>query len=924
MSIPKPQKTNFGSSPAGYIPGLGRGAVGFITRSDIGPSRLGAEAAAAAAPAGYVAGAGRGAGGNNDDHHDGDRGDYSESRYDPWSGYEGSLFANAGEYDEEDREADDTYDQVENFMDMRRKVRREKRLKVELERMRAEKPPISQQFADVKRGLAKMTADDWMNIPEIGNYSIKKEKRDKYVPVPDRIIEGGRRELETTTTLETSTNDSATPKNLSEFGEARGAVLSLKLDKISDSVKGQSTIDRTGYLTDLNSLPFAGVSGGDLDIGDMKKARLLLKSVIETNPKHAPGWIAAARLEELDGKLHTARSILAQGLEHCPESEDIWLEAARLEPLEKSKAVLAKAVTTVPNSAKIWLAAAGKETDEATKIKVLKRALEFVSTSERVWKALIELESEEGAKALLYRAVECIPDKLDMWLALAKLEDYANAQVILNRARQTLPTEASIWIHAAKLEETQGNEQNVETVIRRGLKILQKNGVQLKREDWLREAEVAEKNNNIMTCNAIINASADVEIDEEDREKTWLEDARHFTERKSFVTARALYKHAVNVYPHKQHLWIKLIEFEKTNGTRERVVETMKQAIEACKEEDIFWLMYAKYEWQRGDIDRAREILKEAVAVHKTKDSVYLAASKLERELGNHDNARQILQDASEVCKSPKIWMQRIQIERELHEESKAWDICEKSLKLFPTFPKLWMIAGQLLIQKKEYEKAKAYYEKGLEYNLKTSPQLWICHINLEELLGNFAKARGICDKAKNKIPKNSDLWYTSVKLEQNAKNPHGVVHMLSRGLQECQNNGELWALAIELEPKAQRKAKSLDAIKSCDNDPFVIVAVAKLFWKERKLEKARKWFERAIAINSDYGDAWIYYYRFEREFGKPLEVAEIVRNCNAADPHHGRLWVSISKQVDNWRLKPEQIMNIGASKIEHEFSMIE
>ena len=41
----------------------------------------------------------------------------------------------------------------------------------------------------------------------------------------------------------------------------------------------------------------------DAEIGDIKKARLLLKSVITTNPKHAPGWIAAARLEEVAGKL---------------------------------------------------------------------------------------------------------------------------------------------------------------------------------------------------------------------------------------------------------------------------------------------------------------------------------------------------------------------------------------------------------------------------------------------------------------------------------------------------------------------------------------------------------------------------------------------------------------------------------------------
>lgn len=42
------------------------------------------------------------------------------------------------------------------------------------------------------------------------------------------------------------------------------------------------------------------------DINDMKKARLLLKSVRETNPKHAPAWIASARLEEIAGKLQVS------------------------------------------------------------------------------------------------------------------------------------------------------------------------------------------------------------------------------------------------------------------------------------------------------------------------------------------------------------------------------------------------------------------------------------------------------------------------------------------------------------------------------------------------------------------------------------------------------------------------------------------
>jgi len=60
---------------------------------------------------------------------------------------------------------------------------------------------------------------------------------------------------------------------------------------------------------------------------DVKKGRTLLKSVRETNPSHAPAWIASARLEELTGKLQAARNLIMKGTEHCLRSEDVWLRA---------------------------------------------------------------------------------------------------------------------------------------------------------------------------------------------------------------------------------------------------------------------------------------------------------------------------------------------------------------------------------------------------------------------------------------------------------------------------------------------------------------------------------------------------------------------------------------------------------------------
>ena len=86
---------------------------------------------------------------------------------------------------------------------------------------------------------------------------------------------------------------------------------------MSDSVTGQTVVDPKGYLTNLNSLKITSTA----EIGDIKKARVLLQSVTSTNPKHGPGWIAAARVEEFASKIVAGRKIILQGCEQCPESE---------------------------------------------------------------------------------------------------------------------------------------------------------------------------------------------------------------------------------------------------------------------------------------------------------------------------------------------------------------------------------------------------------------------------------------------------------------------------------------------------------------------------------------------------------------------------------------------------------------------------
>ena len=87
-----------------------------------------------------------------------------------------------------------------------------------------------------------------------------------------------------------------------------------------------TSVDPKGYLTSLNSV----VLKTEAEIGDIKRARMLFDSLVKSNPKHAPGWIAAACLEEHAGRMVAARKLIKAGCEQCPKSDDVWLEAARL------------------------------------------------------------------------------------------------------------------------------------------------------------------------------------------------------------------------------------------------------------------------------------------------------------------------------------------------------------------------------------------------------------------------------------------------------------------------------------------------------------------------------------------------------------------------------------------------------------------
>ncbi|XP_013148071.1 PREDICTED: pre-mRNA-processing factor 6 [Papilio polytes] len=810
-------------APLGYVAGVGRGATGFTTRSDIGPARDANDVSddRHAPPAAKR---------KKTEEEDDDE-DLNDSNYDEFSGYSGSLFSK-DPYDKDDAEADAIYESIDKRMDEKRKEYREKRLKEDLERYRQERPKIQQQFSDLKRELKVVTEEEWAAIPEVGDARNRKQRNpraEKFTPLPDSVLSrnlGG----ESSTSIDpgsglasmmpgVATPGMLTPSgdlDLRKIGQARNTLMTVKLSQVSDSVTGQTVVDPKGYLTDLQSM--IPTYGGD--INDIKKARLLLKSVRETNPNHPPAWIASARLEEVTGKVQSARNLIMKGCEVNPSSEELWLGGGGLQPRDTARAVIAHAARNLPHSVRIWVKAADLEQETKAKRRVYRKALEHIPNSVRLWKAAVELENPEDARILLSRAVECCPTSVELWLALARLETYENARKVLNKARENIPTDRQIWVTASKLEEAHGNTHMVEKIIDRAITSLSANGVEINREHWFKEAMEAEKSGAVHTCQAIIRAIIGHGIDPEDQKHTWMEDAEACAHSGAYECARAIYGYALSVFPSKKSIWLRAAYLEKQHGSRASLEALLQRAVAHCPKSEVLWLMGAKSKWLAG--------------------------------------------------RTPVLMF--------------TFNVVSCRFKLFIVLKKC-----------------------------ATSVPMWILLSRLEEKLKHVTKARSVLEKARLRNPKNPELWLESVRLERRCGAADISSAVMAKALQECPAAGRLWAEAIFMECRPQRKTKSVDALKKCEHDAHVLLAVSQLFWTERKLNKCREWFNRTVKIDPDLGDAWAFFYKFELLHGTEQQQEEVKNRCKSAEPHHGEQWCRVSKDIANWCYSTEQVLLLVA-----------
>lgn len=265
--------------------------------------------------------------------------------------------------------------------------------------------------------------------------------------------------------------------------------------------------------------------------------------------------------------------------------------------------------------------------------------------------------------------------------------------------------------------------------------------------------------------------------------------------------------------------------------------------------------------------------------------------------------------------------------------------LLQQGLRAFPVSAKMWLMLGQLHERRGAAARAGEAYQAGLR-RCPTSVPLWLAAAAAEGRASGLAKARTLLEAARLRLPKAPELWIEAIRLERRAAAAAAAAGgagpsaaganaaafsskladvLMSKALQELPLSGRLLAEDICTAPRAEQKRKSLDALKKCDSDANVVLAVARLFWRDRKYDKARKWFERAVSLQPSLGDAWAWLYAFEAEqaalpgaaaaaaaAGDGRDVGAAAREALAraalAEPTQGELFAPENKRVTGTR----------------------
>ncbi|QLL32166.1 hypothetical protein HG536_0C03350 [Torulaspora globosa] len=864
--------------PPGYIPGIGRGATGFSTRGDQAkkaqiPKRLRPEE----------------------------------------NGFQVTKHANelTGEpLSKEAVEAEQIFAAIETRRSTRRKTTQSASENVNNQ--------IPRQFADLKRSLATVSEEEWLNLPDAGDLTRKNKRerlqdqlnRKEYV-APDTLINRG--------------------VNFTKLTEERERLLGRQLDNSllervsSDALAAGS--DVISYLDELESSTANNLVNAD-EAEEVKRMRMVLSSYRKADPMRPEGWIASARLEEKACKFQKAKSIMEEACAVCPKNDEVWLERVRLNSSDVMlcRALVADGIRFNPKSLPLWTEAIELENEPFNKRRVVMKALHELPTSEKLWKQMAMLESDESERQrIIRRAVELLPTSIDLWKELIKQQDYSDAKKSLNTAKKYLSTDYRLWILAVQIEERGDEEiagERLEKILVNGMTQLQKSHSDPGLVEWLSHAQALNADGMFpKAAVAIVHAALSMEDLSQPSVMKSIDDMRN-----SFVKITA-YRFLINKNPGNHSFWMSLRTTCLQLGKQDLLYEVYEATLfhqaegyKTLKQNPTLSLIYAKEVWKYGkDASKALDILERSTNVVPSHLDFWIAKLKVLCFSARFEEAKETFNCAfqslstAEVPYLERLYLKYVSFLRFQNQYQEAIDFLEQEcLEKFPECYKFYIQKGQTYHDMGQLSKMRETYSLATK-KLPQCPILWILLAKADETdFKNSPKARSELDIALLENPHDEALYLARIEMECREGFHDQAKLLVLQALQKFPHSAVIWAANVRLIPSRKASTKKTvfqDALRSTKNSYQVLNEIGSSFFRDGQYSTAIKWFERATNSNPKFGDAWVWLARCCRKLGN--DVTSIYKQVEEHEPVYGPLWISVTKDMRYQYSRPSEVLNL-------------
>ncbi|AGO10355.1 AaceriABL100Wp [[Ashbya] aceris (nom. inval.)] len=868
-------------APPGYVAGIGRGAIGFASKTDSAqntyrrPSRL------------------------NDGHRSGNRGDGGAAQESIQEHFKG---------DDDDREADEIYAALD--MRLAKKTAKQPRRSEDNGHVKN----TQDYFVDLKRQLAGLTESDWMSIPDASDLTRKNKRQRsehqqhlKSYAAPDSLLPGARLDL-------------------MKLTEEREKLLGHQLDANFQAGTQKQLASTEQYLAELESSTLTA----ELEVPsqDVTKARTMLAAYRRSDPKQPQGWIASAKLEERVNRFHSAKALIDQGCQECPRDEDIWLENIRLNSSDVSycKVIVAQAIQFNAKSERLWMAAIDLESEDFNKLRVARKALRNIPKSEKLWMLAVQLEPDKNEVArILSKATQILPTSAQLWKLLIKNQDSDEMRTTIRAARESLPYDVDLCILETDIElRTTKDSSKALQLLSQSIKNISVNGKPLTLAQWVEQIANAESGNCMPeTIRVLVDAyfaefGAGVQV-------TDILDLLKTVNSESRVTKLSICRWVALHDPSKLSFWSYYIELCRNEGHSVHLYETWEMLLNGVtmiEKYPAILLMYCKEVWKmENDEARALSILDKGIAIKPDHLAFWNAKLKLLLTIRDYAAAESTFMHVKdEICSVQAIGRDRLTRDyivflcfRDKHDEAVAF--LKSMISETPDNPQLYVLLARIHSEISQPTKGLDLLTSAVK-RLPTSDTLWIQLAHLQEDQLNTTKARSTLELGQLKNPNSIALYEARAELEDRLDNREHARLLVQEGIRKFPKSPELWALNIRfLARKSLRKTLFQDALKNTDSHGTVLVEIGKCFYIEKQYEMALRWFERATETFAKLGDGWAWYFQTLCKLGR--DTSGVLSSAEEQEPDCGKLWDRICEKNKALYASASDIIRLCSSEID-------